>query len=255
MDDSRARRDELLLDLGALVFELHRQGRRAPDLLTAKAADLDAIDARVRPGEPEKGPCVHCGAEAELEQLVCLRCGGRIALGAEATAEAGLGEPSPEAAPAEAARPRAGAARRRWPRALAPLAVAAAVAAVTLALLQLLDGGGKGAAERARHSVRLAPPAPAERAARRARAPARPGPERWTGGRAYTVVLLTAGDAASARRGAGRLAGQEVRAGVVRHGGYWLVFSGRYDDQARAAAAATRLRGRLGAAYVQLIER
>jgi hypothetical protein len=250
MDDSRARRDERLLDLGALVFELHRQGRRAPDLLTAKAAELDAIDARARAPEPEKAPCVHCGAEAELEQLVCLRCGGRIALGGVATGEAGHLEPPSEAPPAPAK-----AARRRWPRALAPLAVAAAVAAGTLALLVLLDGGGKGAAERAGHSVRIAPPAPTGRPARPAGAPARAGGERWTGGRAYTVVLLTAGDAASARRGAERLARQDVRAGVVRQGGYWLVFSGRYGDQARAAAAATRLRGRLGGAYVQLIDR
>ena len=37
------RRDALLLELGALVYELHRRGRRAPELLQSKAAELDAL--------------------------------------------------------------------------------------------------------------------------------------------------------------------------------------------------------------------
>lgn len=41
-------REEMLLELGALVFELHRQGQRAPELLQARAAELDAVDAEVR---------------------------------------------------------------------------------------------------------------------------------------------------------------------------------------------------------------
>jgi hypothetical protein len=44
----REHRDELLLELGALVFELHRQGERAPDLLQARAAELDVVDHEVR---------------------------------------------------------------------------------------------------------------------------------------------------------------------------------------------------------------
>jgi hypothetical protein len=43
-----ALREEMLLELGALVFELHRQGQRAPELLQARAAELDAVDADVR---------------------------------------------------------------------------------------------------------------------------------------------------------------------------------------------------------------
>jgi len=38
----------LLLDLGAIVYELHRQRRRAPELLQAKAAELGTIDCEVR---------------------------------------------------------------------------------------------------------------------------------------------------------------------------------------------------------------
>jgi hypothetical protein len=41
-------REGLLLDLGALVYELHRQGKRAPELLQAKAAELTVIDNEVR---------------------------------------------------------------------------------------------------------------------------------------------------------------------------------------------------------------
>ena len=41
-------REALLLDLGATVYELHRQGRREPELLQAKAAELAAVDDEVR---------------------------------------------------------------------------------------------------------------------------------------------------------------------------------------------------------------
>jgi hypothetical protein len=44
----RRRREELLLDLGAIVYELHRQRRRAPELLRAKAAELGTVDGEVR---------------------------------------------------------------------------------------------------------------------------------------------------------------------------------------------------------------
>ena len=42
----RRERDALLLDLGALVYELHRQGERAPELLQQKAIELgrDAVE-------------------------------------------------------------------------------------------------------------------------------------------------------------------------------------------------------------------
>jgi hypothetical protein len=41
-------RDELLLDLGALVFELYRRDERAPELLQRKAAELDEVYTEVR---------------------------------------------------------------------------------------------------------------------------------------------------------------------------------------------------------------
>jgi len=46
--EQRRVREALLLDLGALVYELHRQGRRAPELLQQKAAELTVVDDEVR---------------------------------------------------------------------------------------------------------------------------------------------------------------------------------------------------------------
>jgi hypothetical protein len=41
-------REAMLLDLGALVYELHRQGQRAPELLQDKAIELGKVDREVR---------------------------------------------------------------------------------------------------------------------------------------------------------------------------------------------------------------
>ena len=46
--EQRRLREALLLDLGALVYELHRQGRRAPELLQEKAIALGNVDREVR---------------------------------------------------------------------------------------------------------------------------------------------------------------------------------------------------------------
>ena len=41
-------REAMLLDLGALVYELHKQGQRAPELLQDKAIELGKVDREVR---------------------------------------------------------------------------------------------------------------------------------------------------------------------------------------------------------------
>ena len=46
--EQRRERDAMLLDLGALVYELHRQGERAPELLQEKAIELGKVDREVR---------------------------------------------------------------------------------------------------------------------------------------------------------------------------------------------------------------
>jgi hypothetical protein len=53
--ERRRERDVLLLDLGALVYELHRQGRRAPELLREKANELGEVDREVRALEETLG--------------------------------------------------------------------------------------------------------------------------------------------------------------------------------------------------------
>jgi hypothetical protein len=57
-------REGLLLDLGAIVYELHRQGKRAPELLQQKAAELTDIDDEVRELEDELA-----GVGPEAEEL------------------------------------------------------------------------------------------------------------------------------------------------------------------------------------------
>jgi hypothetical protein len=57
-------REALLLELGAVTFELHRAGRTDPDLLARKATEIDAADREARAlsqalrtgGRPEVGP-------------------------------------------------------------------------------------------------------------------------------------------------------------------------------------------------------
>jgi hypothetical protein len=83
-------REALLLDLGAIIFELHRQRRREPELLQAKAAELDAVDAEVRAlahaldggsGLPELtasglvAACTACGSLMGSADRFCPRCG------------------------------------------------------------------------------------------------------------------------------------------------------------------------------------
>jgi hypothetical protein len=51
----RREREALLLDLGALVYELHRQGQRAPELLQEKATRLGEVDREVRALEDALG--------------------------------------------------------------------------------------------------------------------------------------------------------------------------------------------------------
>ena len=83
-------REALLLDLGALVYELHRQGRREPELLQAKATEVSGVDREVRAlaealGLEEAGPqllapgilesCHRCGALVTTDASFCPSCG------------------------------------------------------------------------------------------------------------------------------------------------------------------------------------
>src|SRR5919198_217430 len=104
-------REALLLDLGALVYELHRHGRREPELLQAKAAELSAVDDEVRAladalGERQPlaqlvaagiaGSCETCGTLLTGDARFCSSCGTPTGL---APAEAPV-QPEPEIAAA-----------------------------------------------------------------------------------------------------------------------------------------------------------
>jgi hypothetical protein len=83
-------REALLLDLGALVYELHRQGKRAPELLQEKAGELTLVDEEVRGLEEALGDgagleglvatgivgsCASCGGLLNAGDAYCARCG------------------------------------------------------------------------------------------------------------------------------------------------------------------------------------
>jgi hypothetical protein len=100
-------REAMLLDLGAIIFELHRQGRREPELLRAKAADLADVDLEVRAltkavGEGYALPeltarglvaaCTACGGIMGVRDRHCPTCGA--AAGAHAGTEAAEDEPA-----------------------------------------------------------------------------------------------------------------------------------------------------------------
>ena len=102
-------REALLLDLGALVYELHRHGRREPELLQAKAAELSAVDDEVRAlaealderrplaelvAAGISGSCESCGALLTSDARFCSTCGAATSM-ALAGEQA---EPEPEIA-------------------------------------------------------------------------------------------------------------------------------------------------------------
>jgi hypothetical protein len=246
----RRTRDALLLELGALVYELHRQGKRAPSLLQQKASELGDVEEQVRGQAPhDSGACRGCGSEADPGQLVCTDCGTRLALGA----------------------PPAG----RKVGALVALAaiVVLGAAASGFALSEITsddDGGGGGASAAPRSA---APPAAAEgepqapRQAEQPAAEAQQEPERrsllldWPDDlTAHTVVLVTTSDRAAARRLARQAARSGIEAGLLRGedynlgAGLWVVFAGRFDTPEGASRQAAGLAERFPGAYPQLVE-
>lgn len=118
----RRMREALLLDLGALVFELHRQGRRAPELLQAKAAELGAVDQECRAlaraldydqsvaelvSAGIAGSCGSCGSLLSTDARYCPACGVPALGGDRRRADPALGR-QPARAPLDAAAARGG---------------------------------------------------------------------------------------------------------------------------------------------------
>ena len=95
-------REALLLDLGALVYELHRHGRREPELLQAKAAELSAVDQEVRAladaleadesmlaivAAGIAGSCENCGSLLSTDARYCGACGAPAVPALDASAD------------------------------------------------------------------------------------------------------------------------------------------------------------------------
>ena len=273
----RRAREALLLDLGALVYELHRQGKRAPELLQQKAGELGELDEQVPDPAPDGDPtpCPNCGEQAEPGQLVCTSCGARLALG-----------------------------RGRPDRTLAALAAAAAVVALgagaagfAVSELTSDDGGGDqptvagapegtpppdpaaaagepqeatqgGGAATGTQGAGGEPPAaePAGAAEDPAAGAATPAEPRsllldWPDGlTAHTVVLVSSSDRPAALRLARQAARSGIEAGMLRSDDYnlgtglWIVFAGRFDTRQGATRQASDLAERFPGAYPQLVE-
>jgi hypothetical protein len=92
----RRRREAMLLDLGALVLEMHRHGRFLPDSLQRRAAEAVGTDAELRAlsrsleagdGNPDlvaagvAGNCSRCGALHTIGSSYCSQCGNELAGG------------------------------------------------------------------------------------------------------------------------------------------------------------------------------
>jgi hypothetical protein len=89
----RRRREAMLLDLGALVLEMHRHGRFLPDGVARRAAEAVGTDAELRAlsraleagdGNPDlvaagvAGNCPDCGALHTLGASFCSQCGAKL---------------------------------------------------------------------------------------------------------------------------------------------------------------------------------
>jgi septal ring-binding cell division protein DamX len=188
--------------------------------------------------------CPNCGAHSDPGQLVCLECGSRLAL--------------------DYRRPRG------WRPAAAIIGLVLLVAGAAFAItLVTVDDDSKDevaatkAGKQTEAAAKPAPnPAPERETSSKPSKPAQTGgvpswPARRNG---FTVVLLSAGDEASARDFARNARKGDVDAGVLRSDdysslekGFWIVFSGVYKTRAQAERATARLDGRFSGSYPQFV--
>jgi hypothetical protein len=215
-------------------------------------------------GKAEAG-CPHCGEPAEKDQLVCLRCGGRLAL--------------------DYRRPPG------WKLPTAIVATVALVAAVAFgwALREVTDnaktevanapagrstGGapkGRPAQPKARRpaAAKKSAKTPTRRAAPRRRpaaassaATAHNPPGTWPVAKDGFTVVLTSTDNAGSAKDTARAAKQSgVPAGYLRSNDYpslqkgsWYVYGGVYRTRGQAGKAAAKLGRGYPGAYVQWVD-
>ena len=205
-------------------------------------------------------PCPHCGEPVEPHQLVCLNCGGRVAL------------------------------RERVPLAREPMTALAAVLVAVIVIGAVLfgfaiseltsgdgdDGGGgtrASATAPAADTETTQPDAPAaeepeapavvdgETQAPEAAPPRKRGVPGWPKGlTAHTVVLVTSSDRSAALNVAKEARSNGLEAGMFPSDPYdlgtglWIVYSGRFSTREGAQAQASQLAGRYPGAYPQLVQ-
>jgi hypothetical protein len=219
----------------------------------------------------EERPCPTCGEPVEPRQLVCLNCGGRVAL-----AEGRSWANEPRTAMVAAL--------------MAVIVIGAGLSGFAIAELTGDDGGGDGGAsggggpavvsgqgQETESSTRTTlppertatetPTEPSDTAATVTTSPETTpatagGLPGWPAGlRAHTVVLVSSSDGPAARRVAREARSSGLEAGLFRSDPYnlgtglWIVYSGRFDTREGAARQAAGLQDRYPGAYPQLVQR
>jgi DNA-directed RNA polymerase subunit RPC12/RpoP len=201
-----------------------------------------------------EAPCPHCGEPVERRQLVCLNCGGRIAL------------------------------KERTPLAREPVtAVAAVLLAVVVigaglfgfAISELTSGDGgssannraagtpavvTGEGQRQRSSTEPVPTTAPEEDAPPSQ-PAGDAVPGWPKGlSAHTVVLVSSSDRAAALKVARQARSTGLEAGMIRSDSYnlgtglWIVYTGHFTTRELAQRQAAELADRYPGAYAQLVQ-
>jgi DNA-directed RNA polymerase subunit RPC12/RpoP len=199
-------------------------------------------------------PCPHCGEPVEPRQLVCLNCGGRIAL------------------------------KERTPMAREPVTAIAAVLLVTVVVGAGLFGFAISeltsseetkveTVERVRTVAEQPPEAPAvvDGETQTTEQAPEPEPEQrptrrrgvpgWPKGlTAHTVVLVTSSDRPAALNVARQARSSGLEAGMMPSDPYdlgtglWIVYSGRFTTREGAQRQAAQLADRYPGAYPQLVQ-
>jgi hypothetical protein len=185
--------------------------------------------------------CPHCGSRTERGQLVCVDCGNRLAL-----KEEGRDRRPFDSAPAIAVL-------------LTVIVVGAAAFGFALSELTDNSSGSSTAADHPKTDEAATPTTEADTGA--AQESSHSLLLTWPKGvTAYTVVLVTTGDEASARKVAREAAQSGLEAGVLRSDdyglgeGFWIVFAGRFDTQASAERQAGNLASRYPGAYAAQVK-
>jgi cell division septation protein DedD len=211
-----------------------------------------------KPESSTDARCPNCGEPAKADQLVCLRCGGRMALD-----------------------------YRRPPGWKLPAAIVAGVALVAVvafgfglreithnARTEVADAGPAAPPPKKKPAAakKQQPTAPKKKAAAQKPARKKPAVQKATrraarpagtwpaGKRGFTLILVSVDNRASAQSTARSIRGSGVPAGYLRSNdyrslqkGFWYVYTGVYKTRAKAEKAVAKLGRGYPGAYVQLV--